>query len=120
MVVDNYDLLQQPDRSFVPIMLNPPELPEYLVDRVKISDDSVSVQETSYPRSGHTFVLTGEKHDGFDKFMVIITDDYESLPRLGQLVPHYGRYSYLVFMGARNIGKGQWEVSSSPLKVTLP
>ncbi len=120
MAVNNYDLLQQPDRSFVPIMLNPSELPAYLVDRVKISDDSVSVQETSYPRSGHTFVLTGEKHDGFDKFMVIITDDYESLPRLGQLVPHYGKYSYLVFMGSRNIGKGQWEVSSSPLKVTLP
>ncbi len=120
MTVDNYDLLQQPDRSFMPIMLNPSELPAYLIDRVKISDDSVSVQETSYPRSGHTFVLTGEKHDGFDKFMVIITDDYESLPRLGQLVPHYGKYSYLVFMGPRNIGKGQWEVASSPLKVTLP
>ncbi len=117
--VNGYGLLQQPDRSFVPIMLNPPELPAYLVDRVKISDDSVSVQETSYPRSGHTFVLTGEKHDGFDKFMVIITDDYESLPRLGQLVPHYGKYSYLVFMGSRNIGKGQWEVASSPLKVKL-
>ena len=120
MAVSNYDLLEQPDRSFVPIMLNPPELPAYLADRVTISDDSVSVQETSYPRSGHTFVLTGEKHDGFEKFMVIITDDYESLPRLGQLVPHYGKYSYLVFMGARNIGKGQWEVESSPLKVTLP
>ena len=118
--VNGYDLLQQPDRDYVPIMLNPPELPEYLVNRVMISEETVVVQETSYPRAGHTFVLTAENSDGFEKCMVMLTDDYQSLPRLGQLIPHYGKYSFLVFEGARNVGKGQWEVTSSPLKVTLP
>ncbi len=117
--VDGYDLFKLPDRAYVPIMLNPAELPEYLSTRVTITGDVVTVQGAEYPRTGHTFVLTGEKHDGFDKFMVIITDDFESLPRIGQLVPHYGKYSYLVFKGARNVGKGQWKVESSPLKVTL-
>ena len=117
--IEGYDLFNLPDRAYVPIMLNPVELPEYLSTRVTITGDVVTVQGAEYPRTGHTFVLTGEKHDGFDKFMVIITDDFESLPRIGQLVPHYGKYSYLVFKGARNVGKGQWEIESSPLKVKL-
>ena len=41
------------------------------------------------------------------------------LPRLGQLIPHYGKYSYLVFEGTKNIAKGQWEVTESPLKAEL-
>ena len=53
------------------------------------------------------------------KAMIIITEDYESLPRIGQLLPHYGKYSYLVFKGAKNIAKGQWPITDSPLKVTL-
>ncbi len=118
--IDGYDLFKLPDRAYVPIILNPAGLPEYLSLRVTIAGDAVTVQGIEYQRTGHTFVLTGEKHDGFDKFMVIITDDLESLPRIGQLVPHYGKYSYLVFKGTRNVGKGQWKVESSPLKVKLP
>ena len=30
-------------------------------------------------------------------------------------LPHYGKYSYLVFLGSRNVDKGIWDVESSPL-----
>jgi len=53
------------------------------------------------------------------KILVVITEDYASLPRLGQLIPHYGKYSYLVFQGTHNIAKGQWPTDASPLRIEL-
>jgi aminopeptidase N len=107
-------------RNDVPVLLNPARLPEYIQEQIVVGGDSISVRGTAYARKGHTFVLTGQKWNGFDKYMVILTDDAASLPRLGELVPHYGKYSYLVFEGAKNVGKGQWDVTSSPLKLALP
>lgn len=45
----------------------------------------------------------------------------EALPGLGRKLPHYGKYSYLVFSGSEpeNIVKGQWPTLNSPLEVRL-
>jgi aminopeptidase N len=103
-----------------PVLLNPARLPDYISEHLTVTGDSVSIGKASYAKSGHTFVLTGQNWNGFGKYLVILTDDASALPRLGELVPHYGKYSYLVFDGTRNVGKGQWEVTSSPLKQALP
>jgi len=113
------DDVQVGDDDHVSLLLNPSELPIYLKTRVIDDGESLVIDGTSYPRSGHTFVLTGQSDDMLSKYMVILTIDYESLPRIGQLVPHYGKYSYLVFKGPRNVGKGQWPVESSSLKKSL-
>ena len=117
--VDDPDVFQDDDRSYTPVLLNPPELPVYLADVMAISDDSVSINGVDYPRAGHTFVLAGEDWNAFENFLVVLSDNYGSLPRLGQLVPHYGKYSFLVFDGTHNVGKGQWTVTESPLKQQL-
>ncbi len=101
------------------IVLNPDALPEYLQGKVDLTNEVATIQGTDYPRDGHTLVLSGQNWAGHERCLVVITTDFASLPRLGQLVPHYGKYSYLVFQGTRNIGKGQWKVDSSPLKVVL-
>ena len=119
MVVLSPDVVQENGPDDVPIILNPPELPSYLGTRVRYASDSVIIDGTSYPLAGHTFILTGQDWNDIGKYMVVVTDDGESLPRLGQLVPHYGKYSFLVFNGARNIGKGNWTVEKSPLKKAL-
>jgi len=119
VLVQSPDVLNVDNKEFCPILLNPTDLPDYLVTQTTANDSIITVDGTEYPRDGHTFVLTGENWDGFDKYMVILTTDYESLPRLGQLVPHYCKYSYLVFEGPRNVGKGQWTVANSPLKKSL-
>jgi hypothetical protein len=49
----------------------------------------------------------------------VLSDDMPSLPRIGQLAPHYGKYSYLVFEGFKNVAKGQWTTTGSPLKKTF-
>ena len=44
------------------------------------------------------------------------------MPGLGRKLPHYTKYSYLVFEGdgPANIAKGQWPVNESPMKVLIP
>ncbi len=119
VTVDPPEILQSEDRVYSPVMLNPGALPEYLSEMISLNDDTVVVHGRSYPREGHTFVLTGEAWNGFEKYMVVLTEDFGSLPRLGQLIPHYGKYSFLVFEGSRNVGKGQWPVKQSPLRKRL-
>ncbi len=117
-VVSNSDLAGG-DYSYVPVLLNPSELPEYLQEMLVWQDDSVELLGQEYPQEGRTFILTAKDWMGFSKVMVILTQDYDSLPRIGELIPHYGKYSYLIFEGARNVGKGQWSAGESPLRVSF-
>jgi aminopeptidase N len=119
ITVDSPEIFQSESRAYAPVVLNPTVLPKYLSEMISLKEDTVVIDNTRYPREGHTFVLTGEKWNGFEKYMVVLTEDHESLPRLGQLISHYGKYSFLVFEGSRNVGKGQWPVKQSPLKKRL-
>lgn len=98
------------------VLFNPTRVPRYLVERMRVTADSIEVMETTYPRDGHTFILSVRGWEGFERCLVVLSNDLQSLPRIGQLLPHYGKYSYLVFEGAKNVGKGQWPVGESPLK----
>jgi len=115
ITVDSTQDISSQDKNSLPIILNLKELPTFISERIEITDETITIAGKSYPKSGHTFILTGQDWDGFKNMLLILSEDFESLPRIGQLVPHYGKYSYLVFKGARNVGKGQWEVKDSPL-----
>lgn len=99
--------------------MNPTVLPPELSKLIEVSDDHILIRGERYSRAGHTFVLSSDESEIAARMLVIISDDLSSLPRIGQLVPHYGKYSYLVFKGTRNIAKGQWPALTSPLRVTL-
>ncbi len=101
------------------IILNPTAIPDYVANMIKITGDSLTMNRETFPKEGHTFILSGDNYKGYKKYLVVITSDFESLARLGQLIPHYGKYSYLVFNGSKNIAKGQWEIETSPLKMGL-
>ncbi|MEA3287785.1 MAG: hypothetical protein U9Q77_10490 [Candidatus Marinimicrobia bacterium] len=108
-----------PEGGYAIIALNPTDLPVGLSQQIEVSETSITIKGTEYPRTGHTFVLSAEENEIFAKLLIVISEDLGSLPRLGQLVPHYGKYSYLVFKGPRNIAKGQWPALTSPLRVEL-
>ncbi len=101
------------------VLLNPTEIPAFLQKSVTVTKDSITVSGTTYPRRGATVVMAGQDMDQIQKYLVLMTWDYPSLPRLGQLLPHYGKYSYLVFNGVRNVAKGQWKSDKSPLMKSL-
>ncbi|HWR82707.1 MAG TPA: hypothetical protein VN285_05340 [Candidatus Deferrimicrobium sp.] len=117
--IDQPAIFSDGNRSYFPVMLNPSELPPYLAEMVSVNDSDVVIGGNAYPHAEHTFVLTGQNWNGFDKYMVVMTEDLPSLPRIGQLIPHYGKYSYLIFKGPQNVGKGQWPVKESPLRKAL-
>lgn len=110
----------QTDSTSSVILLNPKTIPDYLNERVTVADGKVTIKGQTYDLSDHTAVLTGDKLGQSKKYMVLLSGNLESLERIGQLVPHYGKYSYLVFEGSHNIAKGQWDITNSPLKVILP
>jgi hypothetical protein len=43
----------------------------------------------------------------------------DAIASLGRKIPHYGKYSWLVFDGATNVGKGSWDVLASPLRASF-
>ena len=42
--------------------------------------------------------------------------DTRQISIMARKVPHYGKYSYLVFEDGKNIAKGSWEILTSPLR----
>ncbi|MEE8321019.1 MAG: M20/M25/M40 family metallo-hydrolase [Gammaproteobacteria bacterium] len=51
----------------------------------------------------------------------VATENVAAIPGLGRKLPHYGKYSYLGFIGDEpaNILKGQWPVVNSPMSVPV-
>jgi hypothetical protein len=48
-------------------------------------------------------------------FCIIAIGDNQKTGRVGKLISHYGKYSYLVFKDGKNIKKGIYPVEKSPL-----
>lgn len=64
---------------------------------------------------GNGAVVTGAMMNGQSAWGCLASDDPATMRAMGRKVPHYGKYSYLVFAGEQNIGKGIWPVGKSPL-----
>ncbi len=79
-------------------------------DRIRIGGDD-------FPLEGHTFVLT---RPGEPPSALILSRAAAGLDRLAAKLPHYGKYSWLVFDGEMNAVKtGTWRPAGSPLVKAL-
>ena len=87
---------------------------------VTVTDTSVTAGGETFDRSGHTFVFVARK-DG-NPIVFIAAARPASLPGLGRKLPHYHKYSRLVFRGdePENTAKGRWQVLGSPMTVFVP
>jgi aminopeptidase N len=85
---------------------------------VRISDAGLSLQGSELLHSNRSTVLTATHPDDPELSIGWIHADSEAaMPGLTEKLPHYGRYSYLSFIGNEptNDVKGQWENPESPL-----
>ena len=83
---------------------------------VTVTTEDFALNAASYERHRHTYVGIHphpERPEGFVAFYLFGRD--EDRRRIATKVPHYGRYSYLVFEDARNVAKGTWPARRSPL-----
>jgi len=84
----------------------------------------LKIAQQSYQTSDHAIVLTTRQPDNPDKTLLWIAADHpQSIAKLANKLPHYRKYSYLVFKldeELTNIDKGQWPVTQSPLTQWMP
>jgi hypothetical protein len=89
---------------------------------VKVTREKVRIGKTEILEN-QSFVLTGRHPDNREMAVMFIgTGLAEALPGLGRKLPHYHKYSYLVFEGDEpvNVVKGRWPVLASPMTAFIP
>jgi hypothetical protein len=89
---------------------------------VSLGDTGIRIDGTDFIRANHTMVLNGRRPAGSAMALTwLATDNVSAMRGLGRKLPHYGKYSYLVFEGDEpvNVAKGQWQVVHSPMSVPV-
>ncbi len=89
---------------------------------VAFNPKSVTIGKDDIRRKNHAVVLSARPAQDSNFALLFIASDLpEALPGLARKLPHYNKYSYLVFEGNEptNIAKGTWRVGESPLTVFI-
>lgn len=89
---------------------------------VVLSTEGIRLGGTFQPRSARSVALAARRPAGDGRALVWIgADDPAALPGLTRKLPHYGKYSYVVFTGHEpdKILAGQWSSGPSPLNLDL-
>jgi hypothetical protein len=83
-----------------------------------LQPDSINLANTQYPTGEHSFVLSQQNLNNGQTMAWVVGNSNASITRLARKLPHYGKYSYLVFKGdkAENLLKGEWPIIQSPLQ----
>ncbi len=84
----------------------------------EITNESVVLGKTTFQNSNNSFVVSVRHPQSPNNVIVYLsTDNKDAVQGLSKKLPHYGKYSYLVFEGNEptNIGKGEWGSVNSPL-----
>ncbi len=89
---------------------------------VSVPGDGVRIGKEEISRGDHSVVLSARRPDNPNLALTwVATDNISAIPGLGRKLPHYRKYSYLVFQGDEptNIAKGQWPVVHSPMWIPV-
>lgn len=90
----------------------------------ELTNESIRFGKTSFPNNKSSVIISLRHPKNPASVIVLLSSDSkDAVLGLARKLPHYGKYSYLVFEGTEptNIAKGEWEAVNSPLmaKVTL-
>lgn len=83
-----------------------------------LTADTLTIDRSSLPLANHAFIIADRNPEQPDQPVVWLSADQpDSLQGLKRKLPHYGKYSYLVFEGPEpvNVLSGQWAPAGSPL-----
>ena len=83
--------------------------------------DFVTIDNRRFPRAAHTFVFAAfSPSDPAFSGALVFSGSPDKLPLLAAKLPHYGKYSWLVFdAGMNSLASGTWTASRSPLGTDL-
>jgi hypothetical protein len=98
-----------------------PKLKRLVEEAVTLHPDGFELQGQVFSRRNASFfgVWRHPQHAG--RLVAVLIPGPEAYQTvIARKIPHYGRYSYLVFEDATNKIKGEWPVAASPLVYTWP
>ena len=85
---------------------------------LQVDGDEVTLQGERFDLRRHTLVCSFPNPAAPEEAIGWIAGgDGTEYAALWRKLPHYGKYSYLVFEGSQNVAKGSWQVEHSPMKV---
>ncbi|MEP9409800.1 MAG: hypothetical protein HRF42_00060 [Candidatus Brocadia sp.] len=85
-----------------------------------IEDGSFVANKVSYNDKGNALLVTSKNVKNMEKGIVLFVGlSSEAIKSVGYKIPHYGKYSYLIFADGKNIDKGTFAVTDSPLRRAL-
>jgi aminopeptidase N len=119
-VVDERTMTPSERRGRALILLGPGSLADQALALAKAFGPLPAAQDERSRREGLSWIYcVRDPHDPELAWMVVLPAGPEVVESLGRKIPHYGRYSTLLFSGEDNVDKGTWKVMSSPLRVDL-
>ena len=89
---------------------------------LQLTKDALQLGDKSFANDRHAFLMTTRHPKNREKTLLwLSSENINAIPGLTRKLPHYRKYSYLVFEGdgPSNIVKGQWDVNDSPMRVVL-
>ncbi len=88
---------------------------------VRFTRDSIVIDNRNFPLADHTFVFAAfNPADPAFSGALIVSGSHDKLKLLASKLPHYGKYSWLVFDKDMNsLATGVWNASRSPLALDL-
>jgi len=98
-----------------------PALRKLVEETVTLHPDGFELQGRVYDRRRASFFGVWRHPQRVGRFVAVMLpgpDAYQTA--IARKIPHYGRYSYLVFEDDVNQIKGEWPVVASPLVYTWP
>jgi aminopeptidase N len=90
--------------------------------KLSVKEGQLQLDDKTYAKDNHGILATTRHPDNREKTLLwLSSENIKAIPGLTRKLPHYRKYSYLVFEGEGpdNIVKGQWEVNDSPMRVVL-
>lgn len=87
-----------------------------LSGRVLISSDPLVVADRALNQATDSAFLTCFTPERNGRIVALfVAPSLPAATAVARKIPHYGKYSYLVFSGEKNVAKGAWPVDASPL-----
>ena len=82
-----------------------------------IEEGSFMVNKVPYRDTGNALLVTSRNPKNRDKGIALFLGlGSDTIKNVGFKLPHYGKYSYLIFADGKNIDKGTFAITDSPLQ----
>lgn len=88
-------------------------------DRLRVSEAWIEIGNQKWPRNGHGLFAVAPRPDADGHPVALfIPPAGKAATAVAGKIPHYGRYSYLVFRQNKVISKASWQPKNPPLEVS--